>query len=359
MPELYLSYGALITPFGHQKLDAWNAIQAGKTAVKINTSAGYNHTPLPVASCDFIQGNRYDSLLELGITQFHEQQADFDLAKKTAIIVSSTKGNLDDLNTNAFASTRRILNNAFPNATVTIISNACISGILAINLAADYIKSAVAEQVIIIGIDAVSDFINYGFQSLFALSDLACKPFDKNRNGTSLGEACAILFLTKEQPNAFSVAYLGGASSNDANHISGPSRTGEGLYRAIQKTLERTEVNATEIDFVSAHGTATIYNDEMESIAFDRSGLNQTPLHSLKGYFGHTLGAAGVLETYLALQSMEQQTAVKSLGFEESGTSIPLQVQTKNEPKKIDYLLKTASGFGGGNAACLIKLIEA
>lgn len=356
MSSIYLTYGAFVTPFGTTPEEAWSAIEKGETAVKIDPIAGYNQTPLPVASCSFIQENRYDSLLQLGLKQFKQQHPGLNTSKKTAIIVSSTKGNLDDIATDCFTSTRRILHESFPDFPVTIISNACISGILAINLAADYIKTNTAEQVIVIGIDAVSDFINFGFQSLFALSHQACKPFDKNRNGTSLGEACAILLLTNDKPSAFSVEYLGGASSNDANHISGPSRTGEGLYRAIQKTFERTGISATQIDFISAHGTATVYNDEMESIAFDRCHLAHVPTHSLKGYFGHTLGAAGVLETYIALQSLEKQRAIRSLGFEETGTSIPLAIQVKNEAKEMNYLLKTASGFGGGNAACLIKI---
>ena len=149
--------------------------------------------------------------------------------------------------------------------------------------------------------------------------------------------------------------YVSGSTSNDANHISGPSRTGEGLVRTIQKTLEFGGLNANEIDFISGHGTATIFNDEMESIAFDRLNLDQTSVNSLKAYFGHTLGAAGVIETAIAIQGLRENLLIKSLGFEKNGTSKKLNVIEKNKPAELNILLKTASGFGGCNASLIIR----
>jgi 3-oxoacyl-[acyl-carrier-protein] synthase-1 len=151
------------------------------------------------------------------------------------------------------------------------------------------------------------------------------------------------------------VLYKGGSSSNDANHISGPSRTGEGLVRSIEKTFKRSGFAASDIDFVSAHGTATVFNDEMESIAFGRTNLDQVPLNSMKGYFGHTLGAAGVLETIMSIVSMEHNTLFPSLGYRETGTSVPLNIIQRMESKEINTVLKTASGFGGGNASLILQ----
>ena len=110
-----------------------------------------------------------------------------------------------------------------------------------------------------------------------------------------------------------------------------------------------------DIDFISAHGTGTIYNDEMESIAFDRSHLTHVPLNSLKGYFGHTLGAAGVIETVISMQMLRNQILIKSLGFEQTGTSKELNIIKENKPAELRMILKTASGFGGGNASLLIQ----
>ena len=163
------------------------------------------------------------------------------------------------------------------------------------------------------------------------------------------------MLVSKEQIGNYAVLYKGGSSSNDANHISGPSRTGEGLVRSVEKTLKRSGLRASDIDFISAHGTATVFNDEMESIAFGRTNLNQVPLNSMKGYFGHTLGAAGVLETIMSIVSMEKNILFPNLGFNETGTSVPLNIIQHMEQKELNTVLKTASGFGGGNASLILQ----
>lgn len=121
--------------------------------------------------------------------------------------------------------------------------------------------------------------------------------------------------------------------------------------------MENNGILAGEIDFICAHGTATLYNDEMESVAFDRLNLTHIPLNSLKGYFGHTLGAAGVIETTVCMQMIRHGILLKSLGFHETGTSKELNIVTANRPAQINTILKTASGFGGGNAALIIRNI--
>lgn len=353
MPDqIYIESMALVSPLGKTIQAHLAAFQQGKSGIKLVEKSGFNQTTLPVSKCVDIHSNRYDELLNQALDNLLYP---LDLSKKTALIVSSTKGNMDLLPNDTFASTRTILNNRFPSVPLIIISNACISGVMAINTAADYLKADLYDQVLVIGIDTVSDFVCYGFQSLFALSDAACKPFDSKRNGTSLGEACGIVLVSKTKKGEFAAIYKGGSSSNDANHISGPSRTGEGLVRSIERTLKRSGVGVSEIDFVSAHGTATVYNDEMESIAFGRVGLDQTPINSMKGYFGHTLGAAGVIETIMSLVSMQENSLFPSLGFEENGTSVTLNIIPTLQTKAIQTVLKTASGFGGGNASLIVQ----
>jgi 3-oxoacyl-[acyl-carrier-protein] synthase-1 len=109
-----------------------------------------------------------------------------------------------------------------------------------------------------------------------------------------------------------------------------------------------------EIDTINAHGTATPYNDEMESIAFERAGLSDIPLNSLKGYYGHTLGAAGVLEAIVAIESAQRNMLIKSAGFENIGVSGRIEVIKEHSSKTINTILKTASGFGGCNGAMLL-----
>ncbi len=350
---VYISPISLVTPLGNTVEQHVDAFQKGISGIKTVENGGFEDTPIPLAKREEISANRYDTLLREALEKALVKVLGFP--QKTAVIVSSTKGNIDLLPGDTFASTQPIIHEFFPGTEVFIISNACISGVIAINTAADYLLAGKYEQVIVIGIDAVSDFVSYGFQSLFALSSEACKPFDKSRNGTSLGEGCGIVLVSTQKPKDFAVLYKGGSSSNDANHISGPSRTGEGLVRSIEKTLKRSGLSTADIDFISAHGTATVFNDEMESIAFGRTHLDHVPLNSMKGYFGHTLGAAGILETIMSIVSMEKSILFPNLGFQETGTSVPLNIIQNIESKELKTVLKTASGFGGGNASLILE----
>jgi len=184
-----------------------------------------------------------------------------------------------------------------------------------------------------------------------------CKPFDNKRKGVNLGEAAAtvVLTTTPEIGKAIPIEIFGGALSNDANHISGPSRTGEELAAAVNAALNNSGIKGESIDFISAHGTATAYNDEMEAKAFCHAGLNNIPLNSLKGYFGHTLGAAGIVEIIVSKHALLNNELIPTLGFHQLGVSQPINVISKLESKKMTTCLKTASGFGGCNAAIVLN----
>lgn len=350
---IYISALSLVTPLGNTIEQHFEAFKNGISGIKIHEKAGFQQTSIPLAKREEITGNRYNTLLREALEKAKTTYP--EISGKTAVIVSSTKGNIDLLPGDTFADTASGVHEFFPGTDVLIISNACISGVIAINTAADYLLAGKYDQILVIGIDAVSEFVSYGFQSLFALSNETCKPFDKSRNGTVLGEGCGIVLVSIQKPAGFAVLHKGGSSSNDANHISGPSRTGEGLVRSIEKTFRRSGKKASDIDFISAHGTATVFNDEMESIAFGRTNLDLVPLNSMKGYFGHTLGAAGILETIMSIVSMEKSTLFPSLGFEETGTSVPLNIIQHIELKELNTVLKTASGFGGGNASLILQ----
>ncbi|MFZ6011545.1 MAG: beta-ketoacyl-[acyl-carrier-protein] synthase family protein [Bacteroidota bacterium] len=254
--------------------------------------------------------------------------------EKTVLILSTTKGNH------------------------LVISNACISGVVALMTAARFLRAGLYDHAVVLGADALSRFVVSGFQSLAALSDEPCKPFDANRKGINLGEAAAAMLLTSKPETLgvrSTIKILGGGLTNDANHISGPSRTGEELAMAIGRALSESDISASSVDFISAHGTATLYNDEMEAKAFHWSGLDQTPLNSLKGYFGHTLGAAGVVESVVSIYALKNNMLIPTLGFEAPGVSKPVHVITKQEIKPMTTCLKTASGFGGCNAALVFQ----
>ena len=143
-----------------------------------------------------------------------------------------------------------------------------------------------------------------------------------------------------------------GAIRNDANHISGPSRTGEGSYRALKVALG--DVSPDKIAFINTHGTATLYNDEMESVAIERAGLTQVPVNGLKGYYGHTMGAAGILETILSMCAVDDNNILATRGFEIIGVTHPLVLSNQNQATDKRAFIKLLSGFGGCNAALLM-----
>ena len=284
---------------------------------------------------------------------------DLDLSE-TVFILSTTKGNIEWLGQKEI---ERLLLTTSANIiakelTIThkpiVISQACISGVVATLYALRLLESGRFKHAVVTGADRFTKFVLNGFQSFQAIADAPCKPFDKNRTGINLGEAAAtIIFSTKpENPLAQIVS---GATSNDANHISGPSRTGEELAMAINKSLKEANVQPNEINIISAHGTATPYNDEMESKAFGIANVAHAPLHSFKSYIGHTLGAAGIAETALLIESLRNQTTIPSLGFDELGVPQPLNVTKNSSNDTINYALKTASGFGGCNVASVWK----
>ena len=293
------------------------------------------------------------------------------ITNKTGLIISTTKGNIDVLNPNSpfYSDKKRSylseLGNQiqhffnFKNEAI-IVSNACVSGVLAVSVAKHLIQSEMYDDVIIVSGDLVSEFILSGFESFQAISNKPCKPYSKNRTGITIGEAIAsVLVQSKTTKTAKEVVeILGSASCNDANHISGPSRTGEGLFLSIQSTLKEANIKITDLDYISAHGTATNYNDEMEAIAFDRLSMNNIPLNSLKGYYGHTLGASGLLETIIGIKSIHNNTLINSLGFDEIGVSKPINIIKTTTQTELNMFLKTASGFGGSNSTAIFKKIK-
>lgn len=277
----------------------------------------------------------------------------------TVLILSTTKGNIEWINdperkarVSIPAAAQRIA--AYfqhPNPVINV-SVACISGAAAQITAKRLLDAGRYRHAVIVGCDVISDFVLAGFNSFQALSDEQCRPFDAERKGLNLGEAAACMVLSSEAGHSSHTAILsGGSISNDANHLSGPSKTGAELGLAISQSLAEAQLQPQDIGFISAHGTATNYNDEMEAKAIGHAGLSAIPVHSLKPYFGHTLGASGLLESIIGLKALQQDTLIPVPGFRESNTSVPLHVITSISQQPVAHFVKTAAGFGGSNAA--------
>lgn len=379
-PPIYHLANDLITALGIGTTAAMESIAAEQTSIACQADGTLYPDPIWVSRLSDTQWQTvansiqnptaYTPLEQLFIASIQSAVAKTTIDPSqadTLIILASTKGNIDLLHsaTSTNFPPERIQLGAlaaqvqayFQQAnTPLVVCNACISGVLALDVAKRLLQRKKYRHIIVAGGDLLSEFTISGFQSFKAMSDAPCKPYDKDRTGINLGEGVGTIILSLDRPNTPNVVTLdGGASSNDANHISGPSRTGEGLYLAIQKALKDAQCSAEEINYLSLHGTGTLYNDEMESKAVHRSNLSEVPVHSLKGYIGHTLGAAGVIESVVAIESLQGNMLYPSLGFEELGVSLPLNIIQTTQAASLQKCLKTASGFGGCNAAIIFS----
>ncbi len=307
---------------------------------------------------------KFEQLLLLSINNAL-QNCNVDIQSASAIlIISSTKGNVSLLepgtitesvkeNIGLYTSAKKIATHLHLANDPVVISNACISGLTALLTGKRFLETGKYKHAIVVGADIITSFILSGFQSFQAISAGPCKPFDAARNGINLGEAAATIILSTETKS--NVQLSGGAVTNDANHISGPSRSGQELCIAINKAMRQANVSSKDIGFISAHGTATVYNDEMEAKAFSLAGMEDIPLNSLKGYYGHTLGAAGVVESAIAIRSLQQNKMIATNGFQQKGVSAPVNICKETTTIETSHCLKTASGFGGCNAALVFS----
>lgn len=271
-------------------------------------------------------------------------------------ILATTKGNVDCLEDSPsdprcyLAESAHKIARHFGNYNQPlVVSNACISGVCAQIAAVRELLGGRYRYAVVIGCDVLSRFIVSGFQSFKALSPEPCKPYDKERKGLNLGEAAGTIILKAGRPaHDDDWRYVASSIHNDANHISGPSRTGEGSYRVLRDILG--DIGADEIGFVNVHGTSTAYNDEMESIALHRAVLDRVPVNALKGNYGHTLGAAGIIETILSMKAIENGVVLPTRGFDTPGTSCEVNISNQTRQTDRHAFIKILSGFGGSNA---------
>ena len=284
-----------------------------------------------------------------------------EITPRTGLVLSTAKGNVEFIGKEDISlalSAKRIADELGIKAAPLVVSNACISGAAALLQGVRMIRSGEYDKVVVVGAEVQSEFIRSGFNCLKAVSEEPCRPFDKDRKGLNLGEAAAAMVLSPKpschcEQSEEPYELLAGAVRNDANHISGPSRTGEGSYKCLRYVMRY--LNKEDLAFINVHGTATPYNDEMESIALSRAGLSDVPVNALKGIFGHTMGAAGVLESVVSMADLDRGLVLPTKGFSQMGVSCPVNVSSSVRNANGKVFIKLLSGFGGVNGAVAFR----
>ena len=365
---------ALVTGLGAGIEHVWSELLAGKTAIRtVEHFCTKNYISQVAASVPGLTSVAGRSRLYPLLDQLLGQLG--DVPCEARLITATTKGAIDLLEERSRqhgqlgdpaaivpgAMTRWIAEQLHLTDGGMNINAACASSTLAIARGAALIASGSVEVVVVCCADLVSEFVFSGFSALQALSSQASRPFDRERSGLTLGEGAAAVVLMSDtaakrygQPKLAQVCGWGAA--NDANHITAPARDGCGLIQTIHQTLDKAQLTPDDVSAISAHGTGTVYNDMMELTAFkDVFGERHVPLSSIKGALGHTLGAAGGIEIVLGIASLNDQLVPPTCGLKHTEPLAQDQVSAKTQPFNGDILLSTNSGFGGVNAALVLR----
>lgn len=359
----YIIADNIISPLGETSEENYLSVKAGRSGIRAYEPGTCNIPEGFYASLlfeDFETLALRSAQKAIANAQKTMGNAQLELkGKRTAFILSSTKGNIEE-NISLADSAQKIASQLGIDSKPIVVCNACISGLSALILGNRLIDSGLYDAAIVCGCDTPRQFILSGFQSLKALSPEPCRPFDMERMGLNLGEAAATLILSKNPIQGNSWRMGDGFIRNDAFHISTPSKTADGLYLSLQRTLESftKEISSTckQIDmkehlaFINAHGTATLFNDQMESVAIGRAGLSDLPANAYKSFWGHTMGAAGILETIISMKAIDDDTILGTRGFSELGVSGKMNICAENRPTDKKGFIKMLSGFGGCNA---------
>lgn len=365
----------IVSPLGMSSQENWRAVMQGRSALR--RLENYKGIPLPFVASVFtpeqveklaVEGfTRFESLAIRSITEALTH-TDLDVhGERTIFILSTTKGDVEELGFAAerdgdyhrpALSAQRIAEHVGIGGGAIVCCNACISGVSAQILADRLISCGHYDYAVVCGADLVSSFTASGFLSFKSLSNEACRPFDADRQGLNLGEAAAtIVFTRADSLRDGDWLFERGEMDNDAFHLSTPAPSGEGARKVLEAVMKGRD--ASELAFVSAHGTATMFNDQMESVAIEKAGLSSVPLTALKGWFGHTLGASGVLEVILGMMAVSESVVLPLRGFREIGVSGKVNLSPELRATDKNSFLKMISGFGGCNAAALYRRVRA
>lgn len=364
----------VFTPYGMGADACWEGLVARRTAItaltRFRTEAFMSDYAGTIADLEYRGAT---SLVMQMINRLFTERA-VDVPHDSRLLLATIKGEIDFLETSVLDGRgdaaesvpvrllEKVVERSGARGDAMVISAACTSSSAAAARAAAMIRSGRADCVLVVACDAVTEFIFSGFSSLMALDKVPARPFDKNRRGLNVGEAAAYLLLMSEERarrerRAVMAELAGWGLSDDANHMTGPSRDSEGMIAAIRAALQSAALSPDRIGFISAHGTGTPYNDAMEMRAFRAVFPDPVPVYSIKGGIGHTMGAAGLVELAMACRALREQLVPPTVNLTEVADDASGWVSFR--PQSIagaSHGLLVNAGFSGINTALVLAV---
>jgi 3-oxoacyl-[acyl-carrier-protein] synthase II len=361
--DVYLNYASIRTGLGSLE-QTWRALLNNQSAVVKREHFGNKLLPrtgLSLYKRDLseFQPNFTQSLMEECISDIPR------LPKDTFVIWTGIKNNVELLESLYHGTKKPNLSSSRDfrlwlthmlglNNGGMEINAACASSTIGVALAMQYIADGRYDHILVAGADVVSRFVYYGFAALKGMKESVCMPFDADRNGLSLGDGAVALFLSAERNSDLRLSGYG--MTNDANHITGPSRDGSGLAKALSRAIEMSGLQPDDIQGFCAHGTATRYNDAMELLAaISVFGAAMPKIFGVKGSIGHTLGAAGGIEIALCGKALREGVLPPTIGCVKPENP---NIVMDSTPFPGGNIITSNSGFGGINAAVLMEKIS-
>ncbi|MFW5915329.1 MAG: beta-ketoacyl synthase N-terminal-like domain-containing protein [Planctomycetota bacterium] len=372
-----ITFNDMLTPYGRGLSTCRNGLLSGRSAIQERCEpAREDFTTSSGAVVSGLNGDGRSRVLEI-LTPLIERLKPA-VSPDAGLLLATTTGEIDYVERAVLDQDDTGMDRANPvhlletvgqqlgtEGLCRVISAACASSSVALASAADMIVSGRTDETVVVGADALSEFVYSGFSTLMALSPDRARPFDADRDGLTLGEAAAAAIIAhpdraRRRDGSHLCRLLGWGISSDANHMTGPSRDGSGLTTAMRAALERAEVDPSAIRAVCAHGTGTVYNDAMELKALRRIFTNgPIPVWSVKGGMGHTLGAAGLVECIISGDVISSGRVPPTVGLDNPEADARGWVRTNpTSVRPGGPVMTTNSGFGGVNCALVLGATE-
>ncbi len=320
----------------------------------LNDSEGGVRTALEIAKEKY-GAHRIAVIIGTSTSGLYETEAAYAELLKTEVMPDG----FDFVKQHAYQATARFIQQELGLTGICFaISTACSSGAKAIAAGQRLLANDLCDAVLVGGVDTLCRLTLRGFRSLELVADVPCTPMDKNRKGISIGEAAGLLVLEKcHADNSAAMKVLSVGESSDAHHMSTPHPEGRGAALSMQNALDLAGLQASDIDYLNLHATATKINDAVESKAVYSVFSDSVPCSGTKGITGHTLGAAGALETIIVLQALQQQFIPGTYGLQEVGEDCHCQVIKSPITKQgMKIAMSNSFGFGGNNASVIVAL---